>query len=135
MNRRFLTYLFAVLALTCVLVNSAGAAERLADRFQKDGVRRGIVGVVGLPGNEITDVIDLAKATQLTVYFQSDQPGQVAALRQAADVAGLLGTRLFVDAATSKSLPLAENVLDGVVVAPGAAARISDAELLRTLRP
>jgi hypothetical protein len=51
------------------------------------------------------------------------------------DGAGLLGPRVFVDSGPLSSLFLGDNLADGIVVAPAVAAQVSEAELLRALRP
>ena len=98
-------------------------------------VDKGIVAVLGLPDGDPEFVMDLAKSSEFTIYFQSQEAADVRAVRQAAEQGGLLGDRVFVDAGSLKSVPLADNVADGILVAPAAEQQIAETELLRALRP
>jgi outer membrane protein assembly factor BamB len=123
------------LAIT-VLVTFASLTRILsaapADDLKKTGINQGVVALVGQSADY---VVDFAKAGKVIVYFQSADAAQVAAVRQAAEKAGLLGTRIFVDAGDLKSLQLANNIADAVLVAPSAADDVTETELLRILRP
>lgn len=133
MSRMCLTTL---LSLTFISLASSGmAADRSADELKKLSIDRGIVCLLGLPSGGAAEVTELAQGTQLTIYFQSSDADQVAAVRQAADAAGLLGSRVFADVGPFNRIPLSDNLADSILVAPAAAAQASDAELLRALRP
>ena len=131
-SQRFSTSLGMVLL---ALTNLGTAAEGPPSASIELAAEQGIVGLLGLTHADAAEVIDLAEAAPWTVYFQSADAAQVAAVREAADAAGLLGTRVFVDGGPYSALPLADNLADSIVVAPAVADQTSDAELLRVLRP
>lgn len=116
-----------------VFVASGAAAERPNDVIRKVGSQRGIVCLLDLPDNNAKYPVELAEASQLTIYFQSADAGQVLAVRQAAEAAGLLGSRVFVDSGPLNSIHLADNIADAVLVAASAVKQVSDEELLRAL--
>src|SRR3974377_1230746 len=95
------------LLLLVAAVSSAGFAhapkaggQTALDRI---GQKRGVVVFLGLPeqGKEKA-VLELAKGSELLVYVQSASAEEVAAMRQAAEAAGLLGKRIWVDQAPWK---------------------------------
>ncbi|MBT4820227.1 MAG: PQQ-binding-like beta-propeller repeat protein, partial [Lentisphaerae bacterium] len=99
------------------------------------GASTGIVAVVDWPGNDARAVLDLLRGNELTVYFQSDDPVQVQEVRVLGATAGLLGHRLFVAQGQPAEIHLGTNLADCVLVAPTAAAKTTDDEVLRVLRP
>jgi outer membrane protein assembly factor BamB len=109
------------------------------DRVKKDLARidttAGIVAVVGIPEGDAAYPVELAKNSELTLYVKCNESGEAVAVREAAEAAGLLGQRIFVDSESSDSIPLADNLADGVLVAASAKGKTSDDELLRVLRP
>lgn len=96
---------------------------------------RGIVALLGLPEGGADSIVNLARETELTLYFQSDDPAEADAVRRTAEAADLLGVRVFVEAASLESISLADNVADEIRIAPSVAGQTPDAELLRALRP
>ena len=124
---------FALLVVWLVIGMSelTAAVETDLERLQVD---RGIIAVVGLPADGADAVVKWTSGNQaLTVYFQSENPTDVAAMRQAAKAAGTLGVRVFVDQGKLDDIHLSNNVADGAVVFPPAS--MADDELLRVLRP
>ncbi|MGE3778298.1 MAG: hypothetical protein AB7F89_14010, partial [Pirellulaceae bacterium] len=105
-----------------------------ADRQLLDA-DRGIVAILDLPVGGVQHVVELARNTQLTIYFQSTDAGQVEAVRQAADTAGLLGRRVVAQQGSPTVIHLADNDADRLLVTPTARSLAVDAELLRVLRP
>ena len=101
-----------VLLLTATFLK-AGPVD---DALEKIGVKRGIVC---LPGDYDPDfVIELAKASELTIFAQSADPDKTKVLQEKAAKAKLLGTRVF--AATgdpANKIHLASNVADAVYFA------------------
>ncbi|HAC90045.1 MAG TPA: hypothetical protein DCF63_05330, partial [Planctomycetaceae bacterium] len=98
--------------------------------------QRGIVSMVELNGpDEVQTVIDVAKARELTVFFQSADPELVLKVRQAAEREKLLGERIFVDQQPPESIPLSHNLADSVIVSSAAQKMIGRDEVLRVLRP
>lgn len=100
------------------------------------GVRRGVCAVLGLPAEDQAGFpIRLARASELIVYFQSPNAGQVDAVRRAAAEAGLLGNRVFAACGAQQHVALADQVADAVVAAPSVADQVPQEEILRILRP
>jgi outer membrane protein assembly factor BamB len=112
-----------------------GVSETPADVLGHVSVQRGIICVLDLPDGNAQQLVNLAKTSELTIYFQSANKEQVSSVRQAADKAALLGTRIFVGSGALKSVHLGDNIADGVYVASSAIEQVEDAELLRALRP
>lgn len=95
----------------------------------------GICAVLGLPDARGPALVtDLAKGHAL-VYFQSPSAEEVLAVRKAADAAGLLGKRVFVDRGPLQRIHLADNLAGSIWVCPAARTQVSDEELLRVLHP
>ena len=129
------TRLTSCLILVVTIYGAAPSSLPAADeRLKNIDSGRGIVAVLDLPAGGAAELVELAKGSELLIYFQSADDPQVAAVRAAASEAGLLGTRIFVDAGSLASIHLADNVADAILVAVSAG-RLHDAELLRTLRP
>ncbi|HUT09716.1 MAG TPA: PQQ-binding-like beta-propeller repeat protein [Thermoguttaceae bacterium] len=122
-------------AVVCAAQPSAvGSNARAA--LKKIGVTKGICAVVGLPtGVQADFVTDLAQGSELLVYFQSPVAEEVAAVREAAEAAGLLGQRVFVDQGNGNSIQLADNVADVVLVSQAAYDGPAPNEFLRVLHP
>ncbi len=118
-----------------ILLSASSAQGGVPEDLARLGVQRGIVAVLGLPNQDPRYVVDLARAGELTVYFQTDEAGQAAAVRQAAAEARLLGRRVFVDAGPFATIFLADNLADGIVVCADARDAIDEIELQRVLRP
>jgi len=111
---------------------SAAAKSALA----RLGITRGICAVVGLPeGGAAETVTDLARGSDLVVYFQSSEADEVQAVREAAGAAGLLGSRVFADAGDVRRLHLADNLAGAVLAASAMHQPSACAELLRVLHP
>jgi outer membrane protein assembly factor BamB len=100
--------------------------------LERIGTTRGICVVLGDPQAALA--VELAKASDLIVYLQSAKADEVAAARKAAEAAGLLGTRVYVEQGKLDRIHLADNLADAVVVA-GGAGDAPPPELLRVLRP
>ena len=65
--------------LTVSLLASVAVADQSVDEaLKKIDVKRGVVGVLNLAENDAGFVVDLAKASELTLYFQSADAGRVA---------------------------------------------------------
>lgn len=123
------------ICLLFVLLPSSGAVSDDVDlHLQRLGVKKGIVAVVGLPQEDPSYLVELAGASELTIYFQTDDEKVAAAARRAAEQAGVLGTRLFVQLAAMDSLSLGDNIADRVLVF-GEPQPISDEAIERVLIP
>ncbi len=123
----------ALLAADIVGAEPAVDAEAL---LRDTGVKRGICAVLGLPDAQKAGfVIGLVDGSELSVYFQSPDAGELESVRDAADARGLLGKRVFVDKGDFATVHLASNLADVVVASRAAGRRVSDDELRRVLRP
>lgn len=121
----------AILVGVAALAAWAAAAEKpsAAGVLAKIGAKRGICALVGDSGAALA--LELAKASELTLYVQLADHDSMQAAAKAADAAGLLGSRLFVAAVKPPRIGLADNVADAVVVLDDT----PKAEALRVLRP
>ena len=118
------------LSLTTVLFLSPQLSSG-ADLADLQTGNRGIVLIAGKLAPEVNQqMLALAKSTELTIYFQSPNAATVLAVRKAADAAGLLGERIFVEQSGVDRICLGDNVADAAFVS-GA----TEKELLRVLRP
>ena len=115
--------------------NLARAESEIATSTAKLEVDKGIVAVLGFSEADAEDVVKLASKDGRRVYFQSDSAFAANAVRTAAEKSDLLTVRISVDAGPISSIHLSENLADGVLVAEAAADQVSDAEVLRVLRP
>ena len=119
---------------------SLATTESLADRSVKErlasvGADRGIIAMLLGTDGEANLAIDVAKTSEFTVYVQTADDGLAAAIRDTADAAGLLGSRIFVDSGPLDDVHLMDNLADCVLVDPTAVEQTNDTELLRVLRP
>jgi len=100
------------------------------------GIEKGICAVLGLPRTGQADAIcRLAEESGLIIYFQSADEGEVGRVREAAEAARILGSRVFADAGAWTSIHLASNLADAVLVTPSARDGTPEPEILRILRP
>ncbi len=121
--------------LTVLVLVPTSRADRLADDLERIDLRRGIVAVVGLPTEDASYLVELCQAEEFTVYFQTADRRLADQARQAAEAAGLLGRRLFVQDGGPQSIHLGDNVADRVIVAESNLDHLSRDEVLRVLRP
>ena len=91
----------------------------------------GIVCLIGGSQESIRQWLQQAQQGDVSLYIQTTDDGVLAAAREAAETAGLLGVRVFIDCGDRKSIHLADNLADAICVASDAAADVTDAELLR----
>ena len=87
-----LFHIVAAFWISCCLCLPAahGADEATAASLKKIGTQRGVCVVLGLPEEGQADaVVDLAKASELTLYVQSASDDEVAAMRAAAERHGV----------------------------------------------
>ncbi|MDA1054997.1 MAG: PQQ-binding-like beta-propeller repeat protein [Planctomycetota bacterium] len=124
-----------VLMVVSLLTADCFADQSVDASLTQIGGTRGVVALLLGPDSDADHAIGLAKASELTIYVQSADDGQAAALREAADAAGLLGSRIFVDSGSLDSIHLADNLADCILVSASAKERSSDTELLRVLSP
>ncbi|MCA9067836.1 MAG: hypothetical protein KDA84_02875 [Planctomycetaceae bacterium] len=125
---------------TCFVVLVLGQIDLVAgdsakDMLSKLKLKRGIVAIVGLPKKGPDPILELARQTELTLYFQTGDLEDVERVRKAASKTGLLGTRIFAETGTDDALHLGDNIADAIVVSPSADNTVTKTELLRALRP
>ena len=124
--------LFAV-ALLGVLPRAS--AQTVDETLARIDTRRGIICLAGLPGDDAGFVVELARddrGKELTFFFQSAEAGETRAVQQAAEAAGLLGSRIFAATGPLTSLHLGENLADAAFAFDDDS---PDRQLLRVLRP
>jgi len=95
-------------------------------------------GICALPrcGGELA--VAVARSGNFLVHAQDPRPSVVAAARDAADRAGLLGRKVIVEKGTPSRLPYADNTVDLVLMTDLADEGLGDVsarEVLRALRP
>jgi len=135
-NRVLIVLTVLIGATTTSTVPGAEPSGEAKSALKQIGMRRGICAVLGLPDDSRASfVTDLAQGSELLVYFQSQDERQLGAVRKAAEAAGLLGNRVFVDAGDFRNVHLADNLAGAVLVSSSAQQAVSDAELLRVLHP
>ena len=123
------------LSIAAISLRSAAGDVSVDDALSVVKGNRAIVVVLGLPAGDASFVTQLATMRELQIYFQAAEPAQVRAVQEAADEAGLLGRRVFVDSGDLHSIHLSHNVADAVIVDESVADQTSDEELLRILNP
>ncbi len=122
--RRVISALAILAALFCehgIWVSAAPpvAGSRAAQQLEQAGFTKGICVVLGLPETGSAEsVLALTAGNEGLFYFQSPDRETVAAVRRLAIESSLLGRRLFVEQGGWKSIHLAENLADVVLVAP-----------------
>ena len=122
--------------ITSTLQSQAKITPHAKSHLEQVGLSRGICAVFGLSGKENPEyVVDLARGSELTIYFQSPKTSDLTAVREAADEASLLGRRIFVEKGDWKRIHLATNLADAALVASSSIDAVSEKELLRVLRP
>jgi len=129
--QRTLWSAFAVVVLLCPAICYGASVE---DDLAKLSVKRGVVAWIGLPSGGAEHLVELCEQSELNLYVQTTTEAEALELRTAAQSAGLLGRRLFVQVEGSRKIRLGDNIADRIVVADSQAAP-KRAEVLRALRP
>ena len=127
MHRRLGVLTGSLGLLVCCIV--AACADTTLDRLD---VTRGYCAVVGSRAGGVA--VELAQASELTVYAQLPNAKSAQSAARAADAAGLYGTRVFIGQGDGSAIGLADNIADAMVVA-GNVPSLDRAEVLRVLRP
>ncbi|MDA1165437.1 MAG: PQQ-binding-like beta-propeller repeat protein [Planctomycetota bacterium] len=133
-NRLSVAILLTAVALL-VSVLPVNAQSDIATSAAQLQVEKGIVAVLGFSEADAIAVVKLAANGGPRIYFQSDNADAVTAVRTVADEARVLTVQVSADVGPLTSIHLSENLADGVLVAVAAADQVSDAEVLRILRP
>jgi outer membrane protein assembly factor BamB len=136
MSRTALVYTLAALTLASVTVHGDEATTKaLLDRV---GSKSGICVFLGLPDDgKAETIVEVARASELFVYVQTASTDELSAMRKAADEAGLLGKRIWVDEGSPRRIQMADNVADAIFVGPSARGDggVPRDEVLRVLHP
>jgi hypothetical protein len=138
MNRLFRTaacrvMFFVLMGGALHALSASGADEGPQVILRHLDSPRGICALLG--DREARQAIGLARASELTVYVQLSAADEVVVARRAAEAAGLLNRRVYVEPGSDARLQLADNLADLVVLAGDARGRVPQAEVLRVLRP
>ncbi|MEE8451617.1 MAG: PQQ-binding-like beta-propeller repeat protein, partial [Thermoguttaceae bacterium] len=120
-------------AVAFVTSGVVAVGEDAKTALAKIGTDKGICVVLGAEQPSL--VTGLAQGSELTIYFQSPDAREVAGVRTAAEAAGLLGTRVFVDQGDFDAIHLADNLADAVLVSAAAGDGADREEILRVLHP
>ncbi|MBN1418275.1 MAG: PQQ-binding-like beta-propeller repeat protein [Planctomycetes bacterium] len=124
---------FAISIALALLGGAAPAAPMPADALAEAArIPRGICVLLGDRGARAA--IDLAGRTELLIYVQLAGEEAVRAAREAADAAGLLGRRIFIDRGAFERIHIAGHVAD-ILIAWGEAAGVAADEASRAVRP
>ena len=121
---------FVLLALLIITPRQARSADARTVHKQI-GVHAGLCVLLG--NNPIERALALAKVSDLVIYVPTRTHAEATTIRAAAEKAGLLGTRIYVDHGRSQRIGLASNLADAVVVE--GPIRTPAAELMRVIRP
>ena len=134
MSSRFYPVVLIALVLS-VVCGSALAAEAPAEGSPaaKIGVGRGLVVVLGVPGNDLKQLVGMA-GEGLMLYVQCPDAKAVATVRRAAERAGVLGKRIYAEQGPLSRIHMASDLADAVIVADGVKGVDLD-EVMRVLRP
>ena len=135
---RFIATLCVVLttALNLAQIGSTATAQELKPtQLRQLDLSQGILLLLGSSDPQLP--VQLAKSSKLIVYVQSTDASYLATTRQAADQAGLLGTRVYVEAGSNNKIHLASNLADGAIVEDADLATNAEVrkEVLRVLHP
>jgi outer membrane protein assembly factor BamB len=128
--KRIKVWLLASLA--GIILCQSVCIARSRPRVERIVGKRGICVVLGDTKCELA--LKLARNSELLIYVQLARAEDVETARRAADEAGFYGTRIFVEKGALTKLHLADNIADSLI-AIGKAARFSEAEVMRVLRP
>jgi len=120
------------LFLALVIAGSSSLYAHSQAVLDKLGINRGICVVCDDLHCELA--ISLVNSSDLLVYVHVLTEAQRQTACQAADAAGLYGTRIYVGYSRSGEIQLADNIADGIVT-KGDPAGISRTEVLRVIRP
>ena len=125
---------FSLWIFIAVLLTGTGPGVRGGERdvLETVGVKRGICVLLEDAG--CRQAIRLARETELLVYVQLSPEQDLRAARREADAAGFYGRRIYVESGPFTNLHLADNLAD-VLIALGDTNTLSEAEVLRVLRP
>ena len=91
--------------------------------------KRGVVAIVWDSAGAAELIVDLVASTELSLYFHTANQETLRAVRETADKAGVLGTRVFSDFGGYDAIPLSHNLADAVIVEQALASAVSKRSL------
>ena len=103
-----------VFALIFAATHAPTFADEAGNLLDKLGERKGICVIVGSGDAQLP--VKLAAGSEFTLFVSVATEDQAAAARQAADDAGLLGTRIYVSIADRGKIGLGANLADAAIV-------------------
>ncbi len=132
-----LFFVMIVMAISCQQktesLGSKNSASELSETIlKKIGVSRGICVVLGDTTGQF--ILELAKKSELLIYTQLTDEKNVETLRNLADIAGLYGTRIYVEQGGTEKIHLADNLAD-CVIGLNNLSKFSRKEIMRVLCP
>src|SRR5262245_7863492 len=122
-------------ALLLIVALAAVPMSRLMAQEKSPPPPLGINIFLGLPDGQTDALMALARGGEQLIYVQSAIPEEVAAMRAAAETAGLLGKRIWVDEGAWTRIQMADNLADVVYVENSARGGVAQEEVLRVLHP
>ena len=136
--RRAAVHLVLGAGFLIVAASSAETPGRLGQHLaEKAGLGKGVCAVLGCPDPQLA--VDLAVQGGFLVHVLDPAQDHVAAVRSAAEEAGLDITRLVAERSSERSsLPYADNVVDLIVACDATSemlTALSPVDVLRALRP
>ena len=107
-------YLLAIMGLLCPVDTTWGQQVPVSSLKQLD-LQQGLLLLLGPHDPQLP--VQLAQSSKLILYVQAADSRVLEATRQAAYQAGLLGTRIYVEAGQPEKIHLASNLADAAIVA------------------
>ena len=120
-----------LISVVLFAATASASAQSVDETLERIDAKRGIVCIAGLPADDPDFAIQLARRSELQFYFQSESDAETRSVQQAAERAGLLGSRVFAASGPLDALHLGDNLADAAF----AFDEVPEQELLRVLRP
>ena len=98
-------------------------------------IEKGIAAYVGISFDEASRLLQTEAPKEWKLFLQVEDTKTADAIREAARLRGMLGTRVVAVAGPLSSIALADNVANRVIVSADATARIGRQEALRVVQP
>jgi len=129
--------ILVIFALSCQQksgdLGESRSTSALADKMlKKINVSRGICIVLGDTTGHFS--LELARISELLIYVQLQDDENVERVRRLTDIAGLYGTRVYIEQGGDEKIHLADNIADALI-GLSETDNIFKKEILRVLRP
>lgn len=128
----FLAGILMTISIVWICISCQGKLDEPKHIVKKIGFSRGIC--VLLEDTNCKLAIKLARESEFLIYVQLTKAEDLEVARQAVEEAGFYGSRIFVEKGELKRIHLADNLAD-VLIAAEKETNISEAEVLRVMRP